>query len=342
MIEEKGIMNLSGSKRLRALAEASKKIHCRRSREMMEEGVSGCIPNPVYKASKVKEVGKIFYSYDGKKGKDNVRTVEDIENILNAIPEEDAAIMGFENGSHPRRFIMKALPVIPICARAPVVQDGEIRNDDITDMYLDIVRYNIELSKKDLTEQKREEFLNALIFSIEHMIDNADTRYRAGKKKPYLDIKSRVQGKEAIIRNLIQGKRVNYSARTVLGPDPNLKFGEIRLPRVWASYLTYPETVSASNIGRLTKLFRAGRVTHITPVRGKYEGRRLKVTERVRQEQNLVFGDIVDRWLQEGDVVVFNRQPSLHKQSIMGYKVKFGDALTIGLHLSYTSPHNAD
>ena len=341
VIEEKGILALTGSKRLRALAEASKKVHCRRSKDMME-GVTSCIPNPVYKASKVKEVGKIFYSYDGNKGNDNVRSVEEIEQILNAIPEEDAAIMGFANKSHPSRFIMKALPVVPVCARAPVIQDGLVLKDNLTSMYLDIVRYNLELARNDLDENKRENIIRGLIFSVEHMFDNADGRYRQGKTKPYLDLKGRVQGKEAIIRNLIQGKRVNYSARTVLGPDPNLKFGQIRIPRIWAPFLTYPETVSASNIGRLTRLFRAGRITHITPSLGKYSGRRLKVDERIRTEQNLTFGDLVDRWLQDGDYVVFNRQPTLHKQGIMGYEVVLADALTIGLHLSYTSPHNAD
>ena len=342
LIEEKGILNLTGSKRLRALAEASKKVHCRRSKENMAAGTIGCIPNPVYKASKVKEVGKIFYSYDGKKGKDNVRTVEEIEQILNAISDEDSTIMGFDNRSHPNRFIMRSIPVIPICARAPVIQDGLILKDDITSMYLDIVRYNQELLREDLAENEREKIVRGLIFSIEHMFDNSDNRYRQGKMKPYLDIKGRIQGKEAIIRNLIQGKRVNYSARTVLGPDPNLKFGQIRLPQLWAPYLTYPEIVSPSNIGRLTRLFRAGRITHITPGRGKLEGRRLKVTKRVRTQQNLTFGDTVDRWLQNGDRVAFNRQPTLHKQGFMGYEVVLAPPLTIGMHLSYTPPHNAD
>lgn len=351
-IKEKGILKLSGSKRLRALADASKKLPCRRSQKNIEAGVAGCIPNPVYKASKVKEVGKIFYSYDGKKGTaDNSRTVEEVEQILDAISEEDAELMGFSGKSHPRRFIMKSLPVIPICARAPVFQDGLILKDDITSMYQDIVRHNQELLKPEIRadEKALESNVNALIFSVEHLIDNSDAKYRQGKTKPYRDIKGRVQGKEAIIRNLIQGKRVNFSARTVLGPDPNLKFGQIRIPRVWAPYLTFPEIVSPANIGRLTRLFKAGQVTHITPGGGKYEGRRLRINERIQKENyQLSFGDKVERWLQTGDVmtpanfVAFNRQPTLHKQSIMGYEVVLGDPMTIGLHLAYTPPHNAD
>ena len=344
-IEEKGFLKLSGSKRLRAIADASKKLHCRKSQENIKAGSTGCINNPIYKASKVKEIGKIFYSYD-KKGKENERTVQEIEDIFNAITDEDAAILGFKNKSHPKRFILKSLPVIPLCARAPVIQDGLILKDHLTAMYIDIVRYNQELSKineyDEDRENKKEYFLGRLTYSIEHFIDNTDKKYKRGKNVPYLSIKERIQGKEAIIRKLIQGKRVNFSARTVLSPDPNLKFGQIRLPRMWAPYLTKPEIVSPSNIGRLTSLFNAGKITHVTPSGGKYEDQRLKVIDKIKQNYNLSFGDIVDRWMQDGDFTVFNRQPTLHKFGIMGYEVVLGDPKTIGMHLSYTPPHNAD
>lgn len=340
ILQSKGILELTGSKRLRAIALASEKAQCRQ--DVSEEGVTGCIPNPFYKTSSAKDFRKIFYSYEGKKGKDNIRTVEEIQKILKAISPEDAATLGFENGSHPSRFIMESLPVIPICARAPVIQDGVVLNDDLTSMYMDIVGHNLKLAKTDISEKDRETALESLIFSIEHMIDNADSRYRQGTKKAYLDIKGRIQGKEAIIRNLIQGKRVNYSSRTVLGPDPNLKFGQIRIPKIMAPYLTYPETVSPQNIGRLTKLLKEGHITHITPAKGKFADRRLKVDEKRTKETHLGIGDKVDRWLQNGDYVVFNRQPTLHKQGIMGYEVVLGDPLTIGLHLSYTPAHNAD
>lgn len=342
ILEEKGIMNLNGSARLRAIADASKKVHCRRQHGAIGDNIIACTPNPVYKTSKIREMGKIVYTYDGKAGSDRDRDVYDIEKIFDAITEEDAEILGFSNLAHPRRLIVKAIPVIPICARAPAIQDGEMLKDDLTSMYIDIVRDNIKLGDPTLSEKDRDGFKRAMIFKISHMIDNTDAKYAQGPKKKYLGIKGRVQGKEAIIRQLIQGKRVDFSARTVLSPDPNLKFGEIRLPRVWAPSLTYPEEVSVSNIGRLTKLFKAGRITHITPNQGKYEGRKIKVNKRIIAEQNLSFGDVVTRWLQDGDRVVFNRQPTLHKQGIMGYKVVLGDPLTIGLHLSATTPHNAD
>ena len=342
---ESSVGNLSGSKRLRAIAEASKNQHCRRSQDNMAAGTTACIPNPFYKASKAKGVGKIFFSYDGKKDTaDNVKTVAEIEAILTAISDEDAALMGFAGKSHPRRFITKSIPVIPICARAPVIQEGELLTDDITGIYKDIVKHNQALLKDEVKndEKVHEEVVRAMTFAISHLIDNSDAHYKRGKKV-FRDIKGRIQGKEAIIRNLIQGKRVNFSARTVLGPDPNLKFGEIGVPRVWAPYLTFPEIVSADNVTRLTQLYRAGRVTHITPAQGKLSGRRIRVTDDFKKKYpQPYFGDVVERWLQDGDFLAFNRQPTLHKQSIMGYKVRLRDTYTWGLHLSSTTPHNAD
>jgi len=340
-IKEKGILNLTGSKRLRALAEASEKIPCRRN--LKDEGVTPCIANPIYKTSKLKETGKIFYTRDEKsKNADNIRSVEDIEIIFDAISKEDAEIMGFTNNSHPSRFIMKSLAVVPLCARPPVYQDGMQMKDDLTSMYQDIIRVNNELAKQDLKESERENKVKSLIFSIEHMINNSDKKYRQGKKKAYQSIKDRIQGKEALIRDAIMGKRTNFSARTVIGPDPTLKFGQVRVPRVMAPYLTQHEIITPENLKKMTSLLRSGKITYITPYGGRLEGKRVKVNEKLQNDHTLQLGDEVDRWLSDGDYAVFNRQPTLHKQGMMGFEVVLGDPLTFGVHLGVTRAFNAD
>ena len=339
-IKDRKILELTGSARLKELAEASKKIPCRRNVGEKEKGVSACVPNPIYKMDA--EKGKIYYTRDEKKKTMSLMSIPEIEAILDSITDEEAKIMGFGNKSHPRRFIMRFLAVIPLCARAPVIQDGSIWKDDLTVIYQDIVRINLELGKPELKEAEREKQIDNLIFAISHMLNNSDQKYRQLKKKPYQSIQERIQGKEALIRNALMGKRVDYSARTVIGPDPTLKFGQIRVPRVMAPYLTQHEVVTPENLNMMTSLLRNGKVTHVIPSGGRAEGRRIKVTEKVKQEHNLVIGDELDRWLQNGDYVVFNRQPTLHKQGIMGYEVVLGDALTIGLHLGYTRQHNAD
>ena len=342
-IREKRILELEGSSRLRKLAEESSKISCRRRFKETEEGIMSCIANPIYKTTKLKETGKIFYTRDEKsKRPDSIRSVEEIEEIFNSITPEEAEIMGFSNDSHPSRFIMRSLAVIPLCARPPVIQDGIQMKDDLTNMYQDIVRVNNELGKTDLKEAERENKIKSLIFNIEHLINNSDQKYRQGKKKAYQSLKDRIQGKEALIRNALMGKRVNFSARTVIGPDPTLKFGQVRVPRVMAPILTQHEIVTPENLKMMTSLLRTGKITHIMPSGGRMEGRRIKVNEKHQKEHTLVIGDEVDRWLMNGDYVVFNRQPTLHKQGIMGYEVVLGEGLTIGVHLGHTKQHNAD
>lgn len=336
-IREKKILNLSGTARLKELAKASEKIPCRRN--VVEEGVAPCIPNPIYKVDK----DKIFYTHDAKSRKMNTMSVNDIFNILNSITPEDAKIMGFEGDAHPRRFIMKSLAVIPLCARAPIFQEGEIWQDDLTRMYQDIVRNNNELDPKlQIKEAERQKYIDGLVFSIEHMLNNSDNKYTQLKKKPYQSLQQRIQGKEGIVRGNIMGKRVDFSARTVIGPDPTLKFGQIRVPQVMAPYLTQHEIVSPNNQRKLQDLLRNGKVTYITPFAGRMAGRRFKVNEKSKDEYILELGDEVDRHLMNGDYIVFNRQPTLHKQGIMGYEVVLEKALTIGLHLGYTRQHNAD
>ena len=338
-INELKITNLTGSARLKELAKASEKVPCRKNlaEKEKEKGVTACIPNPVYKI----QDGKIYYTRDEKSKAYNLLSVKEIEAILDSISPEDAKIMGFLGESHPRRFIMKSVAVIPLCARAPVIQDGAIWKDDLTVMYQDIVRINNELAK-DLKEAEREKYIDNLIFAIEHLINNSDQKYRQLKKKPYQSLQDRIQGKEGLIRDALMGKRVNFSARTVIGPDPTLKFGQLRVPRVMAPYLTQHEIVSPENIKKMSYLLRNGKITHISPSGGRMAGRRVKVTEKHRKEHALVLGDEVDRWLSDGDYVVFNRQPTLHKQGMMGYEVVLGDPLTIGLGLWATRAHNAD
>jgi DNA-directed RNA polymerase II subunit RPB1 len=353
-IKEKGFLNLPGSKRLREIAEASKGLPCRRNilekdedgediEREGEEGITPCVTNPIYQTSKLKETGNIYYTREKKnKTSENIRTVQEVAMILESISKEDAEILGFTGDSHPSRFIMRSLPVIPLCARAPVMQDGMLVKDDLTSIYKDIIRFNNELGKGDLSESERKGKIKSLIFSIEHMINNSDKKYGQGKKKIYKSLLDRIQGKEGLIREAIMGKRVNFSARTVLGPDPTLRFGQMRIPRVMAPYLSQHEIITPENLRKMTTLLREGRITYITPSNGRAAGKRIKVTTKIQKEHNFVIGDEVDRWLQNGDWVVFNRQPTLHKQGIMGYEVVLGDPLTIGMHLGYTKQHNAD
>lgn len=344
-IKNKGFLRFTGYERLTMLEKESKGLMCRR--KYPDENIAKCTQNPEYIATKIKETGQIMFKVKqqqasrGNKKDEHVQPIEKVEEILNSISPEDAELMGFENGEHPRKFIMKAFPVIPPCNRPSLPQDGVEWPDHLTMMYMEIISKNNEIPNT-VDEMKRSELIASLNSLISHFIDNTDGTYSQGQNKEFKTIKQRIQGKEAYIRNALMGKRVNYSARTVLSPDPSLKFGQVRIPRVMASVLTVPVVVTQYNREAMSRLMKTGKITHIIPSKGDFKGSRLRVTDEIIKEYELRIGDKVDRHLQNGDTVLFNRQPTLHKFSMMGYEVVLSDQLTIGLHLSVTTPHNAD
>lgn len=339
-IEKLGIMNYTGLTRLNLLENASMGLECRAKHG---KEVKKCMINPIYLSGRYKDTHKIMFKYEKGKGKkeEHEKPIEEVEKILNAITAEEAEIMGFKNGSHPSKMILKALPVIPPVNRPAVITDGVIYPDQLTSYYKDIVTKNNQVGAAK-TEKDRDIAINALIYAIEHYIDNTDKKYSQGNKREFSGIKQRIQGKEAIIRSLLMGKRVNYSGRTVLSPDPSLKFGQLRVPERMAEVLTVKVIVNNINKNALQELLRKGKITDIKPIYGKFKGNKIKVTQDIINVYQLNVGDEVHRHLQNGDYVIFNRQPTLHKQGMMGHEVVIGKQLTFGVHLSYTTPYNAD
>ncbi|MEK6812673.1 MAG: DNA-directed RNA polymerase subunit A', partial [Nanoarchaeota archaeon] len=167
-------------------------------------------------------------------------------------------------------------------------------------------------------------------------------RHRSGQ--PLKTITERIKGKEGRIRHNLAGKRVNYSARTVVSPDPYLKINEIGVPYEIAQVISVSETVTTENIEVMKELIRKG---------GKYPGanyilrpdkKRKRITEELKEEicAEIQPGYKVERHLRDGDIVLFNRHPTLHKQGLMAHYVKVLEGRTFRLHPAATSPYNAD
>ncbi len=126
----------------------------------------------------------------------------------------------------------------------------------------------------------------------------------------------------------IDSKRTDFSGRTVITPDPNLSINELGMPIAIAKNITFPEIVTPYNIDYLSKLVRNGREKYpganfvIPASSGDSEGK-LPIDLRFRKEKiELRYGDVVERHIKDGDIVLLNRQPTLHKQSMMGHRVK--------------------
>uniref|UniRef100_A0A453CSQ3 DNA-directed RNA polymerase subunit n=1 Tax=Aegilops tauschii subsp. strangulata TaxID=200361 RepID=A0A453CSQ3_AEGTS len=276
-------------------------------------------------------------------------------NVLKHISDRDCLLLGLDpKYARPDWMILQVLPIPPPPMRPSVMMDTCSRSeDDLTHQLAMIIRHNENLRRQETNGASAHiitEFAQLLQFHIATYFDNdlpgqPRTTQRSGR--PIKSICSRLKGKEGRIRGNLMGKRVDFSARTVITPDPNINIDELGVPWSIALNLTYPETVTPYNIERLKKLVEYG--PHPPPGKtgAKYiireDGQRLDLCYvKKSSDQHLELGYKVERHLTDGDFVLLNRQPSLHKMSIMGHRIKIMPYSTFRLNLSVTSPYNAD
>ena len=154
----------------------------------------------------------------------------------------------------------------------------------------------------------------------------------------------RMVGKRGTMRDRLASRRVNYCGRTVIVPSPDLDFDEIAVPEFIAIRVTYPERVNPLNRAMLERMVLRGPFAHpgATVVARRHGGTVDLAHIQDRRTVRLNDGDLVYRHLVDGDVVLANRQPSLHKQSLMSHRIRVWKQLAMGIHLSTTTPYNAD
>lgn len=266
------------------------------------------------------------------------------------ISEDDLNLIGLK--ARPEWLILTLLPVPPVTVRPSItLETGERSEDDLTHKLVDIVRINdrlkenIDLGAPDFIIEDLWELLQ---YHISTYFDNElsgvpPARHRSGRILKTLS--QRLKTKEGRFRGNLAGKRVNFSARTVISPDPKIDLDEVGVPEVIAKELTIPVRVNESNIESIKKLVLNGSekwpgVNYVI----RPDGRRKKITELNKEEivNEIVLGYIVERHLQNNDIVMFNRQPSLHRMSLMGHRVRVMPFKTFRLNLSVTTPYNAD
>ncbi|UYV83040.1 POLR2A [Cordylochernes scorpioides] len=279
-------------------------------------------------------------------------TAERVWEIFKNISDEEAFIIGMDpKYARPDWMIQTVLPVPPLAVRPAVVMFGSARNqDDLTHKLADIVKSNNELIRNEQSGSAAHilsENIKMLQFHVGTLIDNELPGLpRAVQKsgRPLKSIKQRLKSKEGRIRGNLMGKRVDFSARTVITPDPNLAIHEVGVPRSIAQNLTFPEIVTPFNIEQMQELVARGS--------SQYPGAKFIIRDNgVRvdlrfhpktSDLHLQCGYKVERHVRNGDVVIFNRQPTLHKMSMMGHRIRVLPWSTFRLNLSVTSPYNAD
>ncbi len=274
-----------------------------------------------------------------------------IRERLEKITDEDLEILGFRK-MRPEWLVLTLLPIPPVTVRPSItLETGERSEDDLTHKLVDIVRINerlkenIDLGAPDFIIEDLWELLQ---YHVSTYFDNEisgvpPARHRSGRILKTLS--QRLKTKEGRFRGNLAGKRVNFSARTVISPDPMIEIDEVGVPEVIAKELTIPVRVNERNLKEMRKIVLNGPnnwpgANYII----RPDGRRKKITENNKEDiaKELAPGYIVERHLQNGDISLFNRQPSLHRMSIMAHRVRVMPFKTFRLNLSVCPPYNAD
>ena len=278
-------------------------------------------------------------------------TAEIVLRIFKRISDDDINFMGFSSQwARPESMICQVMLVPPPSVRPSVKQDTQQRSeDDLSHILVNIIKTNKMLQSKINTASADvvDDWTTVLQYYIATQVDNnikgvASVAQRSGR--PLKSIKDRLNGKAGRMRSNLMAKRVDFSARSVITADPCISIRELGVPMKVALNITKPVVVNDMNRAFLTGLVRNGPDVHpgakILETRG---GESISLRTFDRKSAVLENGDIVHRHMMDGDMVIFNRQPTLHRMSMMAHIVRVmrrGD--TFRLNVADTKPYNAD
>ena len=290
---------------------------------------------------------------DDDKDKLNMKlTPEIVLKIFRRISDDDVNFMGFSPVfSRPDWMICQVLAVPPPAVRPSIKMDGQQRSeDDISHILVNIIKANKTLQEK-MSENAASNILDdwhsVLQYYVATQVDNkipgvASVAQRSGR--PLKSIKERLNGKGGRVRGNLMGKRVDFSARSVITPDPNLSIRELGIPLKVAKNITKPVTVNNNNKNFLLKLVKNGPDEYPgAKILEKKNGQKITLRLADRLNIQLENGDIVHRHMMDGDGILFNRQPTLHRMSMMCHIAVImykGD--TFRMNVGCTKPYNAD
>ncbi|MEW5955693.1 MAG: DNA-directed RNA polymerase subunit A' [Candidatus Micrarchaeota archaeon] len=302
----------------------------------------GECPHCGEKQKQVKFVKPTFYYEEDRKLLPN-ETRERLERI----PDEDLKQLGV--AVRPEWMVLTVLMVPPVTVRPSItLETGERSEDDLTHKLVDILRINQRLGENidaGAPQLIIEDLWELLQYHVTTYFDNETAgippaRHRSGRQLKTLF--QRLKGKEGRFRYNLSGKRVNFSARTVVSPDPTLGINELGIPEAIADELTVPESVTSWNTEEMKELVRQR--GHLINYVIRPDGKRKKLTPMNAEEvlAELAPGYVLERKLQDGDIVIFNRQPSLHRVSMLCHSAKILPGKTLRLNVADCKPYNAD
>ena len=351
--DHKHVLDIPSDKRWSYVYGIASKL--KRCGEVSENGCGCKQPSSV----KLEGMSTIMATWDKVENDDGENTTvqlrltpEIILKTFRRISDEDVSFMGFSpKWSRPDWMVCQVLPVPPPSMRPSVKHDAQQRSeDDLTHIYSNIIKYNRDLADKIANEASTnviEGLSTQLQYFIAMIVNNkvkgADSlRQRSGR--PLQCITGRLNSKGGRIRGNLMGKRVDFSARSVITGDPNLSIRQLGVPMKIAMNITKPITVNDRNRDFLMRLVQNGPEEYPgAKILERKNGENISLRYVDRLSIRLETGDIVHRHMMDGDAVLFNRQPSLHRMSMMCHIAKImkkGD--TFRMNVADTKPYNAD
>ena len=237
------------------------------------------------------------------------------------------AFRGSMNVNKPEWMIMKIIPVIPPDLRPLVPLDGgRFATSDLNDRYRRVIIRNNRL--KRLIEIKAPEVIlrnekRMLQEAVDSLFDNSrkSSAVKSESNRPLKSLSDSLKGKQGRFRQNLLGKRVDYSARSVIVVGPELKMGECGLPKLMAAELYKPFIIR--------KLIERGIVKTV------------KSAKRIVDRREPVIWDILEN-VMKGHPVLLNRAPTLHRLSVLAFQPKLIEGKAIQLHPLACTPFNAD
>ncbi len=237
------------------------------------------------------------------------------------------AFRGSKDVNKPEWMIMKIIPVIPPELRPLVPLDGgRFATSDLNDLYRRVIIRNNRL--KRLIEIKAPEVIlrnekRMLQEAVDSLFDNSRkaSAVKSESNRPLKSLSDSLKGKQGRFRQNLLGKRVDYSARSVIVVGPELKMGECGLPKLMAAELYKPFIIR--------KLIERGIVKTV------------KSAKKIVDRREPVIWDILEN-VMKGHPVLLNRAPTLHRLSVMAFQPKMIEGKAIQLHPLACTPFNAD
>jgi len=333
VIKSAGLHKLSGLNYSKELAEISDDLHLlhKHDRYIRE-----------YYETTMKD-HKVVYRLATDKGADFYeKSIENIEYIFRNYTPDDLEILGYTGETKPLAFIMGGILTISPHLRLPGFVNDKQTNHPLTERYISIIKANMQIrSNKESSDETLNQVLASQYTKIKEIFFGSENKGSSRVAEQECGLMPTLTRKKGLLRFHGMGKRVDSSCRAPANSSVDGNTGEIGIPRYARKTITVREKVHAYNRKKLASGIRSGDIKYIIVLIDGVETKR-EIRENNRRTFRLEIGHIVERPIQNGDIVLCGRQPSLHAASLMGFRVYLHDDEVIKVSIENLAPFNLD